>query len=142
MFCFLTALAATRLWASDAAVIVNSGSTNTPGFRITVERSGNATYAPMPRRGGPQRNAQSGQAKPLTRTISTHLAKRFYADLDGARPLTSAPSRGCMKSASFGVTLTVEYAGEKSPDLSCGDHGDSHLKALIADTDAIVKQFP
>ena len=37
--------------AADTAVITNSGSTNTAGYRIVVERTGKATYTEMRRRG-------------------------------------------------------------------------------------------
>ena len=114
-----------------AAVIVNSGSTNTAGFRIVVEKSGKATYTATRR----------GSSKPQTNKLSKSLAKRFFADLQAARPLTQLPSQGCMKSASFGTAMTIELDGDTTPDLNCGDHGNSRMKALIQDVSEIHKLF-
>ena len=129
-------LAAVRLCAVDAAVIVDSGSTNTAGFRIVVERSGNAVDTQTPRQPEETREAQ-----PRRRTLPRRLLRRFYADLEAGKPLSGLPHARCLKSASFGTTLTIELAGETTPDLSCGDHSDSRLKALVRDTSEIVKLF-
>jgi hypothetical protein len=130
--------AASAPTTADSAVIVNSGSTNAAGYRIVVARSGAAERTLMPRRRGPQGNHPS---EPLRIDVPAALAERFYSDLETAKPLTSLPVRHCAKSVSFGTTLTVEFAGEKTPDLSCGDGGDSRLQALIRDTNEIVKLF-
>ena len=124
--------------ADDAAVIVDSGSTNTAGYRIIVERSGKAAYTQMPRRYG---RPSDEQPTSKTRDVASELVKRFYADLDAARPFSELPRQGCMKSASFGTTLTIEFAGERSPDLSCGDRGNAKVKALIEDVSEICKLF-
>jgi hypothetical protein len=126
------------LWAADTAVIVDSGSTNTAGFRITVERSGQASYTAMPRRANLQ---TQGQATSKKRKLPKDLIRRFYSDLEAAKPLAELPGGGCMKSVSFGTILTVEMAGQRTPDLSCGDHDNARLKALIEDTHEIVKGF-
>ena len=117
------------------AVIVNSGSTNRAGFRITVERSGSARYMPNPRAFGPSR----GKAEPRERQIPQALVKRFYADLTAAQPFSALPARHCAKSVSFGFTLRIQFDGAETPDLSCGDGGDTKLKALIQDTGEITK---
>lgn len=127
-----------RLMAVDSAVITDSGSTNTAGFRIEVGASGEAVYAPKPRRAG--QGSRMGK-QPVTRQVPSALLKRFFADLGNARPLASLPSQGCMKSVSFGTTLTIEYGDEKSPDLRCGDHGNAKLKALIQDSSEIIQLF-
>jgi hypothetical protein len=114
--------------AEPHAAIVNSGSTNRPGYRIEVRESGEAQYRAT--RGG-----KTGHLK-----IPNELAQKFFADL-AAQPLANLPPRHCAKSASFGTVLTVEWGGEKSPDLNCGDGGDVRLRALIEDARAIVKLF-
>lgn len=134
----VTCLVATTLWAADRPVIVNSGSTNTAGFRIAVEQSGKASYTQMPHRSGLPSDAQGGSK---SRNLPKDLVQRFYADLEAAKPFSDLPSGGCMKSASFGTALTIEFAGQKTPDLSCGDHDNAKLKALIADANEIVKAF-
>lgn len=45
----------------DSATTINSGSTNRPGFRIVVDRSGAAEFASVSRRSG----------APTARTVST-----------------------------------------------------------------------
>jgi hypothetical protein len=124
--------------ATNRAVIVDSGSTNTAGFRIVVKPSGEAEYTPLTGRSGRQTESQ---ASPRSQKIEKDLVQRFYSELESSRPLSKLPRHGCFKSASFGTTLTVEFDGEKSPDLSCGDHGDPKLKRLVSDVNKIVKRF-
>jgi hypothetical protein len=116
----------------DTAVIVDSGSTNRPGFRITIDRAGNADVVSM---------AKTGPAKPQRRTLSPAMQKRFEADLAAARPLPSLPAVHCMKSVSFGSTLTLIFGGEQTPDLSCGDGGNAAMGNLIRDVNEIVALF-
>jgi hypothetical protein len=92
-----------------AAVILNTGSTNTLGYRIVVQRSGEAEYVNGPRR-----------AKGL---VPASLAAQFFKDTQAAMPLSSRGSSNCMKSASFGWSLFVWWKGSRSGDLSCGDAG-------------------
>ena len=129
---------ASSLAATDMAVITDSGSTNTAGFRIEVNPSGEGVYTATRRRPSQLPDAQM---KPRNRQIPSDVVKRFYADLDAAKPLAALPSQRCMKSASFGTTLTVEYRDQKSPDLRCGDHGDAKLKALIQSTNEVIRAF-
>ena len=124
--------------AQDAvATIVNSGSTNRSGFRIVLRRSGAAEYSTIPR------GAQSQRAQPehAAKRILEDLSRRLFADLEAARPLASLPAPHCAKSVSFGSRLTVEFAGETTPDLSCGDGGDERLRALIRDVNEAVALF-
>ena len=117
------------------AAIVDSGSTNGNGFRILVERSGRTQLAVVPR------NAGSQPAEvPVTTfgTIPAALAQRLYSDLDAARPISSLPLQHCPKSASFGTTLTIEFEGQTTPDLSCGDGANPKMRALVEDTQQIV----
>lgn len=129
---------------AQSVTIVKSGSTNTAGFQIVVEESGKAEYASQPRRNAiGSRSSIDGGAAPKTirKTIPKPLAKALYDDVRTARPLASLPPQHCMKSASFGTRLTIQFGDDTSPDLSCGDGGDRKMQALIRDTDAIVKSF-
>ena len=132
-FCLMI-LSALPLRAAGDAVIVNSGSTNTEGFRIVVEQSGKAVYTQTPRKSDPQ-------VKSRSLDLPQALVKRLYSDLDAGKPLAELPGGHCMKSASFGSSLTIEFAGEKTPDLSCPDQGNPRLQALIQDASEIVKLF-
>jgi hypothetical protein len=124
--------------AADSAIIINSGSTNTAGFRIQVNPSGEAVYTPQPRRAKPPAEIQM---KPVTRQLPPALIKRFFTELDAGKPLGSLPSQRCMKSASFGTTLVIEYGDQKTPDLSCGNQQDSRTKALAQSANDIATQF-
>jgi hypothetical protein len=118
--------------AGQTVEIVNSGSTNTAGYSITVEKSGRAEYVSRPRRGQAPRKVQ--------KEISRALAERLFRDVAAARPLAELPVRHCAKSVSFGTRTTVIWGGEESPDLSCGGE-NRRAEALAADAGAVVKVF-
>lgn len=129
----LAALAIASLVAaapSDNAVIVNSGSTNAYGYKITVASDGKATVM-LQSHGG---NAAS-TPKPFAVPAAT--ASKFFADLAAARKgnVATVP---CMKSASFGSSIHVSWQGWTSPDLTCPAK-DSLGDALISDVEAIRK---
>jgi len=112
------------------AAVVDSGSTNTSGFRILVEPSGRTQSIVVPR---------IPQGPPVELPITTvgkipsALARRLYADLEAAWPLSSLPPAHCLKSASFGTRLTIEFADQATPDLSCGNITDPLVRALARD---------
>jgi hypothetical protein len=124
--------------AADVAVIVDSGSTNTAGFRIAVEPSGDAELTIGPRRSGRPPDDKPTQ---MRRKLPDTLVKRFYFDLGDAGPLSFLPKQRCMKSASFGTKLTIELGGEETPDLSCGGGDNAKLQALVRDVNEIVQFF-
>ena len=97
--------------AADLAVIVNSGSTNTAGFRIAVDRSNNAEFTAGPPR--PNRSP-NGQPKQVRRELPSALVGRLFSDLEAAEPFSSLPSQRCFKSASFGTKLTMDAAGRST----------------------------
>jgi|SRR5579863_1314941 hypothetical protein len=134
-FAVVTLIAVHGAVAADVAVIVNSGSTNTAGFRIVVERSGNAEFTAGP----PRPNRPDEKPKQMRRKLPDPLVERLYSDLDAAKPLSSLPSQRCAKSASFGTKLTIEFGGQESPDLSCGPGDNAKLQALARDANEIVK---
>jgi len=121
--------------ATSSPVIMNSGSTNTPGFRITVQSDGAAEYTTVPR-------GQLQQAsEPMKRNLPSDLVHRFFADLDAAHPFSNLPRPHCMKSASFGTRLTIQLDNDETPDLTCGDGNNAKLRALIQDANQIVALF-
>ena len=113
---------------NDSAVIVNSGSTNTIGYRIEVQSDGTATVAVQQ-----NRTATPGPAKAFNVPAAT--AKKFFDDLAAARK-GNAAMVPCMKSASFGSTITVTWQGWKSGDLTCPPKDDLG-QALISDVNQI-----
>ena len=125
--------------ADSTAAIVNSGSTNTPGFKIVVKRSGNAAYALLPR-AHPQPQSQPAEA-PAKRELPPALAHRLFLDLNSARPFSNLPRPRCMKSVSFGTRLTIQFRGDETPDLNCGAGQSAKLSALIEDAKQVVAVF-
>ncbi len=120
---------------TNVATIVHSGSTNQAGFHIAVDPAGKAEYAAMPRGG------TAAAPRHASRDIPEDVKQRLFADLQAAMPFSSLPAPHCMKPASFRYRLTIEYDGQTTPDLSCGDGGNEHLRALIADVKALTGLF-
>jgi hypothetical protein len=110
-----------------SAQIVDSGSTNTSGYRIVVQSDGSAAISVQ--------QVAKQYSTPKAFAVSKETATRFFADLAAARK-GNATTVPCMKSASFGTTLHVTWQGWTSPDLSCPPKG-SLGAALIADVQAI-----
>lgn len=101
---------------SDQAIITDSGSTNTPGYQVTVHPSGSAEWSVSRRRNSPACPGQTGK-------LSPDLTQRFFQDLRSLMPLDKLPGGRCAKSVSFGTTLRVTYQGATSPDLTCPGNG-------------------
>ncbi len=110
--------------SGQIASIVNSGSTNAPGYTITVAADGSSTTS---------LNAHV----PESGHIDAALATKFYADLASAVPLQNLPAVGCMRSASFGSSTVIFWRGARTPDLSCAQNDIE--RTLAADAAAIVR---
>ena len=108
---------------SNVAVILNSGSTNTIGYRIFVAPSGQASYIDG-------YNRANGK-------ISAALTKKFFSDIQAALPLEKLPTRRCVKSVSFGTFTTIRLGGEQSPDISCP--GNAKVQSLFKDVTEIAQ---
>ncbi|MFN2460780.1 MAG: hypothetical protein ABR591_08865 [Candidatus Velthaea sp.] len=108
--------------APAGATIESSGSTNTMGFSIAVRPDGAITVTQP----GATRDAR----------VPRVLAERLYDDLARIGALDALPAGACMKSASFGSRLSVEYKGRRTPDLSCVQNDAE--RTLSADANAIV----
>ena len=104
-----------------AAVILNTGSTNTSAYRIVVQDNGNAEYV-----------VDVNRAK---MRVPAAIISKFFSDLHAAAPLESLPHAPCMKSISFGTSLFVWWERSRSPDLSCPS--DARSTALAADAQAV-----
>jgi hypothetical protein len=105
------------------AVIVDSGSTNTIGYTIVIH---------------PDYSAQVtlDGALPRDATLPAADAESLFAKLAAAAPLDALAHGHCMKSASFGTSRRVAYAGKVSPDLTCA--GDEQARELAGAVGAIV----
>jgi hypothetical protein len=88
-----------------AAVILNTGSTNTLGYRIVLQRSGAAEYINGPKR--------------ALATVPASLTAQFFKDVQAKMPLESRTATTCMKSASFGYSVFVWWNHSRSGDVTC-----------------------
>jgi hypothetical protein len=114
----------------DSAVIVDSGSTNTLGYKIEVWSDGTAVITPQNRLG-------TAQAAPKSFTVPAATASRFFADLRAARK-GNATGEPCVKSASFGTTTHVTWHGWTSPDLDCPPN-NALTAALVHDVGTLTQ---
>ena len=108
------------------ATIIDTGSTNRLGMRVTFDREGHASIE--------QRNEEIRHVK-----LDEHLCTRFMEDMRAAAPLNALPRHHCMKSASFGSSMFVEFEGDRSPDLSCPGQPDPRAGALQKDANEILQ---
>ncbi len=115
----------------QTAVIENSGSTNTTGYRIVVSPDGHSQSEVI----GQITTAPAAEKK--SSVVPSVQAKKLFQDLSAAMPLTALPVRHGMRSASFGTATTITYKGQRSPDLTFA--ADPRTAALKADIDAITK---
>lgn len=113
---------------TDSAVITNSGSTNTLGYRIEVRADGSASVAMV-------RGASASPSPAKSFTVSPAVAKQFFTDLAAARQAKTV-TEPCMKSASFGSLTYVTWQGWRSPDLTCPP-SDATGKSLVNDVEEI-----
>ena len=90
------------------ATIVNSGSTNTAGFTVRVFPNGKAIVALS--------RPASTRVGWVGRKAASNLFAAIHASQSNGRPSGAAM---CMKSASFGTTMRIQYGGWASVDLNC-----------------------
>jgi hypothetical protein len=130
----LVCLAAVVLDAAPQATIIDSGSTNSAGMRITVDRDGARSI--ILSRGALSHGADSSAQRV---NLPKPMCRRFLRDLAAAGPLDRLPARHCIKSVSFGSSLFVEFNGLRSPDLSCPNGPDGSALALKNDAAEILR---
>lgn len=112
-----------RLVKSNIPIILNTGSTNTPCYRIYISPTGKVDYVV-----GSNRNGKD--------SLKQKLTHRFFRDIKKAQPLSKLPTQPCMKSVSFGSSTFIRLGGEQSPDLSCPSD-NPQVKALFQDVNEI-----
>ncbi len=115
---------------TETVTIVNTGSTNTFGYKITMIQTSINYRVDMISDNGTDKGSNYGTLKQM----GSHSA-HFFKDLDAAMPLSSLPVRHGMRSASFGTQTFIIYKGQKSPDLTFAS--DPRSVALKADIDAL-----
>jgi hypothetical protein len=85
-----------------------------------------------------QRQGDPATAPPKGVQLPAALVRRFYDDLQAARPLAALPAVQCLKSASFGTSMTIHVGEDQTPDLNCGDSGNRRMEDLIRDVREIL----
>jgi hypothetical protein len=106
----------------DTIRITNSGSTNTAGYVIELQRNGIVKWNVAPRfrlalstttTAPGSTTSQNSIRLPSLRTNSIFQAVEQAFPFDQYAPVF------CIKSVSFGTRLYVTYNGQQTPDLSC-----------------------
>jgi hypothetical protein len=111
--------------AGAQVTVIDSGSTNVPGMKMTIEQPGPGALVEL--------KDGSKQRVKLTKEI----CDRVIQDLQAAGPLNELPVGRCMKSASFGKSIFIEYKGVRTADLSC-QQPDPRALALKKDATEIL----
>jgi len=103
---------------NDIVRIINSGSTNTAGYVIEVQRTGHVTWT-VTRRRPILATTPSSTTTQNALQLSSLETNAIFQAVQQALPFTQYAPIHCIKSVSFGTTLHVSYNGQESPDLSC-----------------------
>jgi hypothetical protein len=109
----------------SAAVIRNSGSTNTLPYTIVVHPDGSADV--------------TTDETAVRRTLPKEMVSGLFEKLAAANPLDALPAPHCMRSASFGTSTTIAFGGRRTPDLNCA--GSPAVRDLADATSAIVHKL-
>jgi hypothetical protein len=121
----------------QTAVIENTGSTNTLGYKITVISTGSLIRITAADSSSNGNDLKLGNMVASNESPLKDQAHKFFADLNAAMPLSSLPVRHGMRSASFGTQTYITYKGQRSPDLTFVS--DPRTAALKADIDSITR---
>lgn len=106
-------------------VIKNSGSTNFPGYTLTVNGDGSGALiydqcnTDLTR---PQCHLQNKTYS--TQTFKIDNLKEILSQIGS---IQNIPKHLCPKSVSFGSSTTIEYNSQKSGDISCIDSSDPQI---------------
>jgi hypothetical protein len=103
-------------------VIRNSGSTNFPGFTITVLNDGSGTL--NYEKCGTASTRSQCQKPNKTFPSQTFQINTIRQLLSQIGPIQNIPNHSCAKSASFGSVTKISYNGQESGDISCIDSTD------------------
>ncbi|HLQ27772.1 MAG TPA: glycosyltransferase family 9 protein [Ktedonobacteraceae bacterium] len=105
------------------AVITNSGSTNAPGSTLAINRDGSGTVTYL-------KGTQQERFKRYvnsTLPAGTFESSQLENILTQIKDVGTIPDRHCLKSTSFGSTITITYQGKTSGDLSCLTNEDPKI---------------
>jgi hypothetical protein len=109
--------------SGEIATIIQSPSTNTPGFKIVIHEDGSATEEVSQFRGPSNAQSQTRQYPPGS--IDTNTLHRLLTTIGD---VSKIPTGFCPKSVSFGTRTQIAYNGKVSGDLQC-------VRAQASETD-------
>lgn len=120
-------------------VIHNSGSTNFPGFTITIHTTGSGTLVYEKCRYAPER--PQCQKENHSFPPQTFLITPIGQILSQIGSLQNVPGHSCMKSVSMGSSTNICYQGQHSGDISCITASDPPLyNSLKKEVDTLIAQ--
>jgi hypothetical protein len=98
----------------NLAIIIQSRSTNTRGYKVVIHNDGSATAEISGGSLASRIEPRSQQFPPGT--IDTKTLQRLLTEIGDVGRI---PTGGCAKSVSFGTRTQITYAGKTSGDLQC-----------------------
>ena len=108
---------------NSEAIITNTGSSEDPGYVITVSRSGDATYKWRSDNNDFQEiAAQTAISKSLRAKIPMPIVNKLFADLDTVSSVSNLPDEHPDHSDALETVTYITYRGQTSPDLSNSDN--------------------
>lgn len=124
---------------NDIVQIINSGSTNTAGYVIELQRNGLVQWTVAPRFRPSLSTVPSSTATQNNIRLPTVRTNNIFQAIQEAAPFNQYAPVFCGKSVSFGTTLHVTYNGQQTPDLNCPMKDQrlvnlsTYIRDLIAD---------
>jgi hypothetical protein len=119
----------------NLAMIAQSRSTNSPGYKLVIHNDGSATADIDAFRAEPPRSQEFSPG-----TIDTKTLRQLLAELGD---VSRIPIGNCAKSVSFGTRTQITYAGKTSGDLQCiqprAADGDPALRQAWEDLSTFVR---
>ena len=113
--------------ANVLVIITNSGSTNTPGATVTVNKDGSATIS-YDRDNDQRFNKYVDKTFPRGTFDVSQLA-HILVQIGNVETI---PEHHCIKSVSFGSTTTITYQGKTSGDMFCRSNEDPQIYQDLA----------
>lgn len=120
-------------------VIHNSGSTNFPGFTITIYDVGSGTLVYEKCRYAPERpQCQKPNKIFPPQTFQVSPIRQILSQIGS---IQNVPNHSCPKSISMGSITNIFYNGQKSGDISCIASSDPPLyQSLKQEVNTLISQ--
>lgn len=113
------------------AIITNRGSSEDPGYVITVSRSGDATYKwHSDNNDTEELAAETAISKSQHAKIPMPIVNKLFGDLDAVSSVSNLPDEHQTHSNALETVTYITYRGQTSPDLS---NSDDTTKSILYD---------